>query len=64
MSETARRTVQVATGRAVEEPQRPARTAEVGRVGRRITMGDAIASAVAILVALIFFFPLYWAVSN
>ena len=65
MSETARgTTVQVATGRAVEEPQRPARTAEVGRVGRRVTLSDAIASAVAVLVALIFFFPIYWAVSN
>jgi len=64
MSETVRGTVQVATGRAAEPSQRPARTAEVGRVGRRVTMGDAIASAVAVLVALIFFFPIYWAVSN
>jgi ABC-type glycerol-3-phosphate transport system permease component len=64
MNETARGTAQVATGRAAALSQRPARTAEVGRIGRRATMGDAIASAVAVLVALIFFFPIYWAASN
>ena len=32
--------------------------------GRRATIGDALASVVAIVVALIFFFPLYWAISN
>lgn len=64
MNETARSTVEVATGRAVAERQRPARTGDVGHAGRQFRMGDAIASAVAVLAALIFFFPIYWAVSN
>ena len=64
MTETARSAVQVATGRAARTAQRPARTAEVGRTGRRATIGDALASVVAIVVALIFFFPIYWAISN
>jgi multiple sugar transport system permease protein len=64
MNETARSAVQVATGRAAGTEPRSARTAVVGRTGRRATIGDALASVVAIVVTLIFFFPLYWAISN
>ncbi|NJO38338.1 MAG: carbohydrate ABC transporter permease [Rhizobiales bacterium] len=34
------------------------------RVGRSGTLGEAVWSIVAIAVAMIFFFPIYWAVSN
>jgi multiple sugar transport system permease protein len=64
MNESARSAVQIATGRAARTEARPARTAVVGRTGRRATIGDALASVVAIVVALIFFFPIYWAISN
>jgi multiple sugar transport system permease protein len=64
MNETARSAVEVATGRGAGTEPRDARTAVVGRTGRRATIGDALASVVAIVAALIFFFPLYWAVSN
>jgi multiple sugar transport system permease protein len=64
MNETARSAVQVATGRAADAEPRAARTAVVGRTGRRATIGDALASVVAIVVALLFFFPIYWAISN
>ena len=64
MNETARSAARVATGRPARTERRPARTAQVGRIGRRATIGDALASVVAIVVALIFFFPLYWAISN
>jgi multiple sugar transport system permease protein len=39
-----------------------AAAAAIGR--RRSSLGDAIASVIAILVALIFFFPVYWAIST
>ena len=45
-------------------PEQGVRTAVVGRATRRATIWDALASVVAIVVTLIFFFPLYWAVSN
>ena len=63
MNETARSAVQVATGRA---PARSRRRAHRGRRPhrRRATIGDALASVVAIVVTLIFFFPIYWAISN
>ena len=64
MNESARSAVQIATGRAARTEARSARTAVVGRTGRRATIGDAIASVVAIVVTLIFFFPIYWAISN
>ena len=64
MNEAARSAVQVATGRATGTAPRRARTAVVGRTGRRATIGDALASVVAIVVTLIFFFPIYWAISN
>jgi multiple sugar transport system permease protein len=64
MNETARNAVQVATGRAAGTAPQDVRTAAVGRSGRRATIGDALASVVAIVVALIFFFPIYWAISN
>jgi len=64
MNETVPSAVQVATGRAARAKQHPTRTAQAGRIGRRATIGDALASVVAIVVALIFFFPIYWAISN
>jgi multiple sugar transport system permease protein len=64
MNETARNAVQVATGRAAGTEPQGVRTAAVGRGRRRATIGDALASVVAIVVTLIFFFPLYWAISN
>ena len=37
----------------------------VVRAGRRrASIGDGLASVVAIVVAMLFFFPLYWAISN
>lgn len=63
MNESARGTVEIATGRAAPA-DRPARTTKTARTGRRMSLGDAIASVVAVCVALVFFFPLYWAVSN
>jgi multiple sugar transport system permease protein len=54
---------EVAAARGVGPEQ--ARTADIGRAARRgTTIGDALASVVAIVITLIFFFPLYWAVSN
>jgi multiple sugar transport system permease protein len=64
MSETARSALQSATGRTAGAAARPARGAQAVPAGRRATIGDALASVVAIVVALIFFFPLYWAISN
>jgi multiple sugar transport system permease protein len=64
MNEAARTPAQVATGRASREKQRRAHTGQEGLAKRRATIGDALASVVAIMVALIFFFPIYWAVSN
>ena len=50
MNETARSPAQAAPATA----QPPARTAAAGRVGRRATIGDALASVVAIVVTLFF----------
>jgi multiple sugar transport system permease protein len=63
MNESARSAVRVAPGRA-GAGERPARAADAVRVARRATVWDGLASAVAIVIAMIFFFPLYWAISN
>jgi multiple sugar transport system permease protein len=47
---------------AADRATRAAATVRIGR--RRTTIGDALASIVAIVVAMLFFFPLYWAISN
>jgi multiple sugar transport system permease protein len=60
MSEIARSPLPVAPAPARSR----ARWAGVPRARPRTTLGDAVASVVAICVAMIFFFPLYWAVSN
>lgn len=59
MNETARNPAQVAATKAA----RTERAASTGR-GRGTSIVDALASVVAIVVTLIFFFPLYWAISN
>ena len=51
-----------ASGRAAPADRHAARVA--ARAGRRAPIGDALASVVAIVVTLIFFFPIYWAISN
>jgi multiple sugar transport system permease protein len=62
MNETAHGPAQLAAER--DRPEQ-VRTADIGRATRRgMTIWDALASVVAIVIALIFFFPLYWAVSN
>jgi multiple sugar transport system permease protein len=64
MSEIARSPLPVAPAPAAGPPRSRARTVGVPRARPRTTLGDAFASVVAICVAMIFFFPLYWAVSN
>jgi multiple sugar transport system permease protein len=62
MNETAHGPAQVAAER--DRPEQ-VRTADIGRATRPgMTIWDALASVVAIVITLIFFFPLYWAVSN
>jgi multiple sugar transport system permease protein len=60
MNETAPGTVRLATGRTEAGERRPAAAIP----GRRVTIWDGLASVVAIVIAMIFFFPLYWAISN
>jgi multiple sugar transport system permease protein len=61
MNEAARGTIRGAAG---AERATPAPAAV--RIGRRrgASIGDGLASVVAIIVAMLFFFPLYWAISN
>ena len=61
MNETAHNPAQVAATEAARAVRAP--TTDVGR-RRGATIGDALGSVVAIVVTLIFFFPLYWAISN
>jgi multiple sugar transport system permease protein len=58
MNEAARDTARAAAAQA--DRANPA--IRIGR--RRATIGHALASIVAIVVAMLFFFPLYWAISN
>jgi multiple sugar transport system permease protein len=60
MNEAARGTVGEAAGAGRATPA--AAAVRIGR--RRATIGEALASVVAIVVAMLFFFPLYWAISN
>jgi multiple sugar transport system permease protein len=53
------------TARRAARADRSTPAAEVVRAGRRgAGIGEALASVIAIVVALFFFFPIYWAVSN
>ena len=59
MNEAARDTVRATAAQADRA------TPAVVRAGRRrASIADGLASVVAIVVALLFFFPLYWAISN
>src|SRR5262245_15324890 len=50
---------------AVESASEIGAAAQAAKTKRpRFTMGDTIASLIAIIIALIFFFPLYWAIST
>jgi multiple sugar transport system permease protein len=60
MNEAARDTV-----RRAGSAERATPAGAVVRAGRRrASIGDGLASVVAIVVAMLFFFPLYWAISN
>ena len=60
MNEAARDTV-----RRAGSADRVTPAGAVVRAGRRrASIGDGLASVVAIVVAMLFFFPLYWAISN
>jgi multiple sugar transport system permease protein len=62
MNEAARDTVRAAAAAAVDRATPAATMVRAGR--RRGSIGDGLASLVAIVVAMLFFFPLYWAISN
>jgi multiple sugar transport system permease protein len=49
---------------ALKRPLTDTSPAEAPRAGRQMGMGDSLAWLVAIAVTLLFFFPLYWAIST